>query len=80
MRLETKYMRETVFWTTFDGVNRHSSYGDRVTKVETGHSSYLLLLGQGATFEEENDDYTESHLLISHHEMVTNENPEADLY
>jgi hypothetical protein len=59
MRLETKYMRKTAFWTTFDGVNRHSSYGGRVVKVKTSHPSYLCLLGQEATFEEENDDHME---------------------
>ena len=53
MRLETKYMRKTAFWTTFDGVNRHSSYGNRVARVKSSHPSYLCLLGQVATFEKE---------------------------
>ncbi|KAJ5385921.1 F-box domain protein [Penicillium cosmopolitanum] len=55
--LETKYMRKTAFWTTFDGVNRHSYYGGRVAKVKSCHPSYLCLLGQEATFEGGNDDY-----------------------
>lgn len=58
-RLETKCMRKTAFWTTFGGVNRHSSCGDRVAKVKTGHPSYLCPLGQEATFEEENDNHME---------------------
>ncbi|PKY04922.1 F-box domain protein [Aspergillus campestris IBT 28561] len=57
--LETKYMRKTVFWTTFDGVNRHIYYGGLVAKAESSHPSYLCLLGQEATFEEENDDQME---------------------
>ncbi|OQD78751.1 hypothetical protein PENANT_c084G00088 [Penicillium antarcticum] len=57
--LETKCMRKTAFWTTFDGVNRHSSYGGRVAKVKPCHLSYLCLLGQEVTFEEENDDHME---------------------
>ncbi|EAW11446.1 F-box domain protein [Aspergillus clavatus NRRL 1] len=57
--LETKCMRKTAFWATFDGVNRHSSYGGRVAKVKPCHLSYLCLLGQEATFEEENDDHME---------------------
>lgn len=58
--LETKYMRKTAFWTTFDGVNRHSHYGGRVAKVTPSPPSYLCLLGQEATFEEKNDDQVES--------------------
>lgn len=59
MGLETKYMSKTAFWTTFDGANRRSPYGDRVAKVKTSHPSYLCLLGKEAIFEEENDDHME---------------------
>lgn len=58
--LETKCMRKTAFCAIFDGVNRHSSYGGRVAKVKPCHLSYLCLLGQEATFEEENDGRMES--------------------
>jgi len=33
MRLATRYMREMGFWNISVGVNRHSSYGVRVTEV-----------------------------------------------
>lgn len=55
LRLETKYMREMVFWNIFDGVNKHSSCGDRVVKVTTGQPSYRRLLGEEATSTREND-------------------------
>lgn len=48
-------MRETGFWNIFGGVNRHSSFGDRVAKVDTGLPSYLRLLGGEATSIGEND-------------------------
>ena len=54
-KLETKYMRETAFWNIFDGVNRHSSCGDRVAKATTGQPSYRRLLGEEATSTREND-------------------------
>ncbi|KAJ5697287.1 F-box domain protein [Penicillium malachiteum] len=60
MVLETKCMRKTAFWITFDGVNRHRPYGGRVAKAKSCHLSYLCLLGQEATFEEENDDHIKS--------------------
>jgi hypothetical protein len=54
-RLEIKCMRETAFWNIFGGVNRHSSCGDRVAKVNTGQPSYLRLLEEEATLIGEND-------------------------
>lgn len=54
-RLEIKCMRETGFWNIFGGVNRHSSCGDRVAKVNTGQPSYLRLFGEEATLIGEND-------------------------
>ncbi|KAK6824167.1 hypothetical protein RU639_005220 [Aspergillus parasiticus] len=46
--------------TTFDDVNRHRFYGDRVAKVKACHASYLCLLEQEATFEEGNNNHMES--------------------
>jgi len=54
-RLETKYMRKMAFWNIFDGVSRHSSCGDRVTKVTTGQLSYQRLHEEEATSTREND-------------------------
>lgn len=54
-RLEIKCMRETAFWNISGGVNRHSFCGDRVAKVNTGHPSYLRLLGDEVTSIGEND-------------------------
>lgn len=54
-RLATRYMRKMTLWTIFDGVNRHSSYGDRVDKVNTGQSSYRRLLEEEAISTVENN-------------------------
>jgi hypothetical protein len=54
-RLATRYMRKMAFWNIFDGVNRHSSCGDRVAKVTTGQPSYRKLLEEEASSTIEND-------------------------
>lgn len=41
--LATRCIRKMAFWNTFDGVNRHSSSGDRAAKVSGGRTSYRRL-------------------------------------
>ena len=55
LRLATRYMHKMAFWNIFDGVNRHSSCGDRVAKVTASQPSYRRLLGEEATSTIEND-------------------------
>ena len=78
-RLEIKCMRKRALWSIFSGVNRHSSCGDRVTRVKIGHPSCLCPLGQEATFEEENDNHVESIYLCiaATFTEITKENPES---
>lgn len=80
-RLEIKCMRKTASWSIFSGVNRHSSCGDRVARVKPGPPTYLCLLGQEVTFEEENDDHMESipftNVPQPHYLELTKESPES---
>jgi len=59
-RLATRYMRKTAFWNIFDGVNRHSSCGDRVAKVTAGQPSYRRLFGEVASSIRENNKDVET--------------------
>ncbi|KAH6965126.1 hypothetical protein EDB82DRAFT_511652, partial [Fusarium venenatum] len=42
--LEGNCMHKMAFWNIFDGVNRHSYYGERATKGTRYHQSYRNLL------------------------------------
>lgn len=48
-RLGIKHIYEMAFWDIFDGVNRHSCFGNRVAKVIEGHLSYQRVVGEAAT-------------------------------
>lgn len=59
-RLVTRYMHKMVLRNIFDGVNRHSSCGNRVAKVTAGQPSYRRLLGEEATSRTENNKDVET--------------------
>lgn len=74
--LETKYMSKTAFWTTFDGANRRSPYGDRVAKVKPATRA-ICVCSDRRLFSKKRMTIIWSlfaNVLQSHRRIVTKEN------
>ena len=58
LRFATRYIHKMAFWNISNGVNRHSSCGDRVMKAPASQLSYQRRLGEEATSTKRNEKTT----------------------